>query len=192
MIVLTELERDQLLDHFQKSSDIWSSSAGIWLRSENDDPAFGLQLQKHEIEGRVVFVPTLHPMDWSELETADFVKRLVHHWTSYLQRTRLQTVLEVECSVDSGRAELIAMKLQEFAYAPVDAPGIAPDLPETERAVKPKEQAFLIRGGGYVRITPIGNSLHAELSLPSGGKHLAFSPPLEGFLSGPVKCHTAR
>jgi hypothetical protein len=192
MIVITELERDQLVDHILKSDDIWSAASGLYLRSTDDGSAFGLQLQKHEIEGRTVFVTTLHPQDWSEHDAKEFVERLVHHWTSYLQRTRLQEVLEVECSVDSGKAELIAMKLQELAHAPVDAPGLTPDLPETEVPVEPKKQAFMIRGGGYVRITPVGKNLHAELSLPSGSKHLGFSPPLEGFLSGPVKCHTAR
>jgi hypothetical protein len=189
MIVLTQHEHDELLDHFRKCDDLWSHSGGLWLRSTDDGSAFGLQLVKHEVEGQTVYVPTLHPLEWPEDDVKRYVEKLAWHWTSYLVRTRLQTVLEVECGVDSGKAELVAMKLQEFAWTPVRAPGFTPDLPEVDTTPPDGTQTFLLQGGGYVRVTLNGRSVQATLSLPSGGKHLAFGPPLEGFLTGPVRAH---
>lgn len=103
--LLTQWERDELLDHLLSRPDIWQrneENESLWLRLSQGEGLCAIHIEEQALPSL-----TSYPISWSESDTDDYVIELLSSWTEWGRRLRLVSLITEnypECHAPEGMA----------------------------------------------------------------------------------------
>jgi len=199
---LTFWEYDELVEHFQERTDIWTQSEEnpfLWVRTVPLDAEDQMVLAliftppaSPDSPYRLFDVQTM-PMAWDEAFCERYTSRLFEHWTTFSERRRIEALLR-SCKV--GDPDLLAIAICALHWTEDSDPDAEDATLHQERlwpdSVPPMYDipdpldigTFILVQGGYVKLRLQADCIQVTLSVRSavGG---GFGPPLKGHVRPP-------
>ena len=213
-IQLTWWEYDELLEHLKDRPDIWTQSEDnpfLWLRSqtirattpeEEDETTNGLALvitpPADESSHFRLFTIEIHVFDWEQDYCHQYLIDLLHHWTLYSRRARIEKFLATDLGLTPDIARLGAIGITSFDQLS------EPEDPDSSETPAPKKiwadmippdvdipildsfdiGTWFLRDGGYVNLKHKNGAIITRISIRHPRTN-GFTHPLRGVVRPP-------
>lgn len=95
MIVLTQAEAEELVEHFESRPDIWTLHENVWFRKlVQEEGAVALALQVRNGLDDNLYALTFRQVRWGTATTSEYVKWLLEKYTAFDTRMKVVKILE--------------------------------------------------------------------------------------------------